>query len=160
MKALKKIIVLFIILIGIFSFSKKEHVKIKSSLNLEKIDVINLLSNSQFECRPSSELSFYIETKLIKKSRGYNTIDTSVFVLDLISDEYNLLAKEEIIVPFHKDSFINYESKDNIVIAATLINGDKVLRSDSKTAYSLSQLLKYDVIYSRYLGSVNRLLKS
>lgn len=158
MNTLKKSTIILIFLIGTLSFSKKDNEVYNFGLNLKDINVEKILSDSESECRPSSELTFYVESKLVKKYRGYKTIDASIFILDKASGEFNLLANESIIVPFHKDALLDYDIKINKKGSKELINGDKLIGSNSLTPFRFDELIKYDVIYNSYLRSTNKLL--
>ena len=79
MSFLKKITALVVFSITIFSFVKKESNSPEIKLNLEEINVITILSKQKYECRPSSKFMFYVETNLLKKSRGSNTINAKYF---------------------------------------------------------------------------------
>ena len=159
MKNLKKITVLALLLIGIFSFSKVEKIAPKTSLNLEQINIIKILSSQDLECRPSSDFQFYVETKLVKKSRGYSTINASIFVLDRVSGNSNLLANENIMVPFHKETVLQYNSEVSDSKNIVLSNGDKIIGSDAQTPYSFNELIKYEVINNSYNRATNQLLR-
>ena len=158
MKNLKKIAVLALLLIGIFSFSKVEKIAPKTSLNLEQINIIKILSSQDLECRPSSDFLFYVETKLVKKSRGYSTINASIFVLDRVSGNSNLLANENIMVPFHKETVLKYDSEVSDSKNIVLSNGDKIIGSDAHTPYSFNELIKYEIINNSYNRATNQLL--
>lgn len=160
MNTLKKSTIILIFLIGTLSFSKKDNEVYNFGLNLKDINVEKILLDSQSECRPSSQLTFYVETKLEKKFRGYNTIDASIFILDKTSGKFNLLANESIIVPFHKDTFLDYDLKINKNGSKELNNGDRLIGSNSLTPFSFNELIKYDVVYSSYLRSTNKLLNN
>ena len=98
-----------LLLIVVFSFSKFKETTPKATLNFEKINVVEILSDQEFGCRPSAELTFYVESTLVKKFRGYSTINATVFALNRFSGESSLLASENIIVPFHKDAVLHYD---------------------------------------------------
>ena len=61
MNTLKKSTIILIFLIGTLSFSKKDNEVYNFGLNLKDINVEKILLDSQSECRPSSELTFYVE---------------------------------------------------------------------------------------------------
>ena len=96
MNPLKKITVLFVLLLTLFSFVKKEINSADIKSNLEEINVINILSKQKYECRPSSKYMFYVEANLVKKVRGANNINAKIFFLDKVSGIKNLLASENI----------------------------------------------------------------
>ena len=158
MKNIKKIAVLALLLIAIFSFSKVEKTTPKTSLNLEQINIIKILSSQDLECRPSSDFLFYVETNLVKKSRGYNTINASIFVLDRVSGKSNLLANKNIMVPFLKETVLQHDSEVCDSKKIVLTNGDKIIGSDAYTPYSFNELIKYDVINNSYNRATNDLL--
>jgi hypothetical protein len=158
MKILKKTTAIALLLIGIFSFSKVENTTPKSSLNLEEINVIQTLSSQEMECRPSSELLFYVETKLVKKSRGSSTINASIYVLNRVSGQSNLLANENIVVPFHKDAVLHYDTLPSGCEKIELTNGDKIIGSNTQTPYCFNELINYEAIYNSYNRATNKLL--
>ncbi|UAM98333.1 hypothetical protein K8354_00460 [Polaribacter litorisediminis] len=155
---LKNISILIVLFTGVFSLSKIENTPPKSSLNLEKINVVEMLSEQEFQCRPSSKIMFYVETALVKKYRGAATIKASVYVLDRASGQSNLLVSENILVPSHKDAFLTYDTVGNGSDKKVLSNGDKIIGSNAQTSYSFSELIKYKAIYTSYLIATNKLL--
>lgn len=159
MKPLKKIAALAVVLVGLLSFSAKE-TKSLSALNLDEINVLEMLSKQQFECRPSSDFVFYVETNLVKKVRGANNINAKVYILDKISGKKNLLAQEDIQVKKYEDaiSLKDYNS-NNTFKSFTLENGDEIIGSSQKTPYAFDELLKYEAIYNGYINSTNKLLR-
>lgn len=156
MKPLKKFMALAVILIGIFSFSKKEKKSLETALNLESINVVEMLSKQQFECRPSSDFMFYVETSLVKKVRGANNINAKVFILDKATGQKSLLAQENIQVKKFEDSI---EIKDHIFEDSILDNGDKIIGGSEKSPYVFNDLVKYESIYNGYINSTNKLLR-
>lgn len=159
MNFIKKTSVLFIVLISIFSFTKIENTKLKSKINLEELNIIKLLSDQEFQCRPSSEIMFYVDTELVKKSRGYSTINAKIYILDRFSGKTNLLANENINVLSHKESVINYDFTQSDCKKVVLANGDKTLGINNNSPYCFSDLIKYKNIYNSYTRSSNKLLK-
>jgi hypothetical protein len=158
MKTLKSISALLILLIGIFSFTSFEKSTPISNLNLDEVDVIQMLSEQEYECRPSSEVMFFVETGLVKKSRGSSTINTSVYVLDRVSGKSKLLANENIIVPTHKDTFLHYDTAISNCEKIELSNGDKTLGSNINAPYCFNELIKYKTIYKSFVRYYNKLL--
>ena len=80
MKPLKNIAFIAVLLIGIFSFSKSE--KPKTTLNIDDINVLEILSKQDLTCRPNADFLFYVESSLVKKSRGFNTVNARVYMVD------------------------------------------------------------------------------
>lgn len=160
MKPLKKFMALAVILIGIFSFNKKENKSSTTALNLENINVVDVLSNQQFECRPSSDFIFYVETNLVKKIRGANQINAKVFILDKISGSKSLLAQENIQVNKFEDSIEikDYSAEDNFM-TSLLENGDVIIGGSEKAPFAFNDLIKYESIYNGYINSTNKLLR-
>ena len=156
MEKLKKIAVLSLLLIGFFSFKKPENPIIK--LKLEKLNVIELLSKQEFECRPSSEFVFYVDTKLVKKYREFIIVNTIVYVLDRASGQSNLLSTEKIIIPFNKAAVLQYHTVSNGFEEVLLPNIDQVMCNDIKSKYSFEKLIEYETIYNSYIRSINKLL--
>jgi hypothetical protein len=159
MSFLKKITALVVFSITIFSFVKKESNSPEIKLNLEEINVITILSKQKYECRPSSKFMFYVETNLLKKSRGSNTINASIFVLDRATGYASLLASENILVPLYKDAIsLEYSSLISDREKGVLNNGDKIIGSSKNTPYCFNELIKFGVISRSYSKSRNRLL--
>lgn len=160
MNSLKKIILLFLLMLTIFSFVKISENSSEKKLNLEKVNILEILSKQKYECRPSSEFMFYVETNLVKKARGANTINTKIYVLDRVSGFSNLLASENILVPSYKgDVFLEYETVETNCGKGTLDNGDRLIGTTEKAPYCFHELVKFEAIYSSYLKSKNNLLK-
>jgi hypothetical protein len=160
MKPLKKFTALAVILIGIFSFSKKETKSLESSLNLEKINIVEVLSKQQFECRPSSDFMFYVETNLVKKIRGANNINAKVYILDKTTGKKNLLAQENIqINKFEGSIAIKDHNATNVFKNSILENGDKIIGGSEKAPYAFDELVKYEAIYNGYINATNKLLR-
>ncbi|MFT6698991.1 MAG: hypothetical protein ACJAVD_000478 [Porticoccaceae bacterium] len=159
MSFLKKITALVVFSITIFSFVKKESNSPEIKLNLEEINVITILSKQKYECRPSSKFMFYVETNLLKKSRGSNTINASIFVLDRATGYASLLANENILVPLYKEVIsVEYSSLISDREKGVLNNGDKIIGSSKNTLYCFNELIKFGVISRSYTKSRNRLL--
>lgn len=160
MEPLKKFMALAVILIGIFSFSKKEDISSKTALNLENINVVDILSNQEFECRPSSEFIFFVETSLVKKIRGANQINAKVYILDKLTGSKSLLAQDNVqINKFEGSIEIKDYNTDNNLISKVLENGDKIIGGSENSPYSFNDLLEYESIYNSYINSTNKLLK-
>jgi hypothetical protein len=83
------------------------------------------------ECRSSSDFLFYVETKLVKKSRGFNIINASIFILSRVSGKSNLLANENIMITFHKEIILKCDSEASYSEKIVLTNGDKIIGSDA-----------------------------
>ncbi|SDS17476.1 hypothetical protein SAMN05216503_2214 [Polaribacter sp. KT25b] len=158
MKILKTISAVALLLIGVFSFSKAEKTTPKSSLNLEEVNITQILSSEEKGCRPSSEVFFYVDTKLVKKSRGCTTINASIYVLDRVSGQSNLLANENIVVPSYKDAVLHYDTIPSTCNKIELTNGDKIVGSEIQTPYCFNELIQYKTIYKSYNNATNKLL--
>lgn len=159
MLSLKNNTILFLLLVTLSSFVKVD--TNTSKLNLEKINILEVLSKQNNGCRPSSEFMFYVETKMVKKARGANTINAKIFVLDRFSGVSKLLASENILATSYKkgDVFLHYKTVNKYCGKATLNNGDKIIGTTEKTVYCFNDLVKFEPIYSSYLRAKNDLLK-
>ncbi|MFY9242302.1 MAG: hypothetical protein WAO74_04675 [Polaribacter sp.] len=161
MKPLKKAVALLMLLIGIFSFNKAENTTTETNLNLEEINVIALLSEQGYECRPTSDFMFYVETSLIKKERGSNSIDAKVFVLNRKSGQRSLLSNEIIQVPNFEGTTMIFEGEVTVSDCGKdlqMLTGDKVMVSAVNMPYCFNDLIKYESIYNSYIKSTNKLL--
>ena len=159
MKSLKKIAALAVVLIGIFAFSTKTAPLPKSSLNLEAINVVDMLSKQQFECRPSSDVMFYVETNIVKKIRGANNINAKVYLVDRASGNKSLLAVENLqINKFEGAIAIGHHDVIDGFAPTKIANGDKIIGSLEKAPYSFKELIKYEAIYNAYINATNKLL--
>jgi hypothetical protein len=147
------------LLIGFSPISKSENITPKSPLNLEEINIIQMLSKQEFECRPSSKLTFYVETALVKKYRGYSTINASICAINRFSGQSNVLANETIIVPTHIDAIIHHTNKLSDCKEITLKHGDKVVGGETSSKYCFNELMENEAIYNSYMRSTNQLLK-
>jgi hypothetical protein len=158
MKSLKKIAALAVIIISLFSFGSKKEIK-SLDLNLDKINVVEMLSQQQFECRPSSDFMFYVETSLIKKIRGANNINAKVYILDKSSGKMNLLAQENIQVNKFEGAIAIESNNKNNFESIVLENGDKIIGGSEKAPYAFNELIKNEAIYNSYINATNKLLK-
>ena len=157
MKPLKNIAFIAVLLIGIFSFSKSE--KPKTTLNIDDINVLEILSKQDLTCRPNADFLFYVESSLVKKSRGFNTANARVYMVDRSTGQYNLLASENAAVPFHKDMIaLDYETTTRECEMTSLENGDKIVGNASSGNYCFSELMKNEIVYNSYINSTNKLL--
>ncbi|WP_405565825.1 hypothetical protein [Polaribacter sp. Asnod6-C07] len=156
MKSIKKITVITLILVGVLSFSKFENQPRKSSLNLTEVNVEDLLSKEELGWRPSSKVMFYVDTEIVKKSRGFSEIKANVYVLDRISGATNLLTSNNILLPYYKGSVIRHQVNNANLLE--LKNGDKIIANNINSTYSLNDLMKYRTIYESYIRSTNKLL--
>lgn len=160
MNSLKKFTALAVILVGIFAFASEDTKTPKSSLNLDEINVIEVLSNQQFECRPSSEFMFFVETNLVKKIRGASKINAKVYLLDKISGKKKLLASENIQINKFKDAIAIHEHKTEKAFKnLVLSNGDKIIGGSEKATFSFEELIQYESIYNSYISATNKLLR-
>lgn len=158
MKILKNLTLVFVLFIGVLAFSKAKSTTEKAPLNLDTINVIQTLASQELECRPTSELFFYVETNLVKKSRGFSTINASIYVLDKTSGLSNLLANDTIVVPFHKETVLDFDTVPNNGKSAVLANGDTIMGSNTKAPFSFKELIQYEKIYNSYNNATNKLL--
>ena len=158
MKPLKKFAALAVLLIGIFSFNKKESNLLEPALNLETINIEKVLTKQQFECRPSSDFIFYVETNLVKKIRGANNINAKVFIMNRATGRKNLLAEDNIQIKKFKDAVFLEEHENNNMKKVFLENGDKIIGNFDKTPYAFNELVKYEAIYNSYINATNKLL--
>jgi len=160
MKFQKKIVPVIVLLISVFSFSKMENTTTKSSLNLEQINIIEVLSHQESECRPSSKIMFYVKTSFVKKYRGFNTINASVYILDRVSGQSNLLANENIVIPSYKDAVLQYDAVTSDYEKTVLRNGDIIVGGGTHTSYRFKELIKHEVIYASYRRATNTSISS
>jgi len=159
MKSLKKLAALAVVLVGIFAFSTKTTPLPKTSLNLEAINVVDMLSKQQFECRPSSDVMFYVETNIVKKVRGANNINAKVYLIDRASGNKSLLAVENLqINKFEGSIAIGHHDAIDGFTTSTMVNGDKIIGSLEKAPYSFEELVKHEAIYNAYINATNKLL--
>jgi hypothetical protein len=158
MKILKNLALVFLLLIGVFAFSKAKNTETKPPLNLDALNVLPILTSQESACRPSSELFFYVETNLIKKSRGSSTINASIYVLDKVSGLSNLLANDTIVVPFHKETVLSFETIPSNSKTTVLANGDVIIGNKSTAPYSFNELITNEKIYNSYTTAANKLL--
>jgi len=159
MKSIKKIAVLLIIVIGIFSFAKLEGKTVKSKVNLEEVNVVALLSKQELGCRPSNEVMFYVDTEIVKKHRGFSEISAKVYIVDRVSGAKNVLSNGHILLPYHKETLIGDHEEVTNAQWTALKNGDKILASSKPSTYDFKELIKYQVVYDSYIRATNKLLK-
>lgn len=157
MKLIKNKIPFLIILVGIFSFTSIN--KDTSKINFNNIDIIKVLSKEEFQCRPSSEFMFYVESSLLKKQRGFNIVKAEVFILNRSSGDKAVLASEEVIIPNSSETILQFENSISIPSEYLSKNGDFSIKNNSNTPFSLRELIVYNSIYSSYINSTNKLLK-
>ena len=157
MKFIKKISAISLMLVGLLLFSNfKSNEPKKSERNT---NLIASILNSKTSCRPTSNMMLYVKTSLVKKSRGFKTINASVYLLDKVSGISTLLANENVIVVNYKDSVLEYDLISTNDDKSVLKSGDIILSSDYSNKYSFNELLKYEVVYNSYINSTNKLLK-
>jgi hypothetical protein len=162
MKSLKKVMAIAVLLIGFFSFSTesfgtKDKINPESYLNLEEINIFEMLSKQQFECRPSSEFMFYVETNLVKRMRGANEINAKVYFFDKLFGKKLLLANEIVQIKTFQGAIVNHTS-ENVFKPIRLKNGDTIIDTVTKTPYSFIELLQFESIYNSYISATNNLL--
>lgn len=159
MDSRKKIIIAFLLFIAFFSFIKIKASSAETNLKIKNIDVIDILTKNKYKCRPSSGFLFYVETNLVKKSRGANTISANIFVIDRTTGASNLLASENILVPLYKDAIsLQYKTPKSDCVKAILNNGDKITGSDRNTPYCFNELIQFEAIFRSYKKSKKELL--
>jgi hypothetical protein len=157
MKFIKKIVFITLVLVTILSFTKVE--KDVEALSLNDIDAMSILSRQELGARPSSKFTFYVDTDLVKKARGYSLLKSSIYIYERTTGKYNLLATKQIISPIHKETFLDYEIAKYNSNTKLLKNGDKILSDKEKSQYSFNELIDFRVIYNSYLVSKNKLIK-
>ena len=156
MKSIINKISFLILLVGIFSFTniKSE----RSSINLDDIDVIETLSMEEFQCRPSAEFMFFVDTDVVKKYRGYSIVTANIFVLNRKSGSKLNLASENFIIHNNYDSVIQLENFKEGFDKTILSNGDFSISRKSNTPFLFKELINYTGIYNSYINSSNKLL--
>ncbi len=162
MKPLIKNIAIAVIVICASSFNKKATKSLELDLNLKNINIDEVLAMHQFECRPSSDFIFDVETTLIKKIRGANNINAKIFIVDRTTGRKNLLAQENIQVKNFSDAIVIKDySNDKLYEKVTkLVNGDKIVGNQQHdNLYRFQELVQYDFIYNKYIRSTNKLLQ-
>jgi hypothetical protein len=141
-----------------FSFIKIKASSAETNLKIKKINVIDILTKNKYGCRPSSEFLFYLEIDLIKKYRGGNTINASIFVLERATGAANLLASENILVPLYKEAIsLHHSTLKSDCEKYVLENGDKVLGSAKNAPYCFNELIKFGSIFRSYKKSKKEL---
>lgn len=158
MKILKIVIPAFILLTVVFSFVKIEN-NIKE-LDLNSIDVKELLTKNEFECRPSSKYMFYVDTEILKKSRGYSIIKADVFLYERASGTSALIATNNIISPLSKDAIIGYKNELGSPFYKKIKNGDKAFGYKSESLDYFNELMNYKSIYKSFEVSRDKLLSA
>lgn len=157
MRPLKKIAFFAVILTGLFSFNKSE--KTIPPLNIDNLNALEILSNQSLECRPTSDYMFFVETELVKKSRGFTTVNASIYLMNRASGQYNLLASEHVAVPFHKDMIsLDYEPAIRDCDSTILENGDRIIGNTNSGSYCFAELIKNEAVYISYVSAANKLL--
>lgn len=152
MKPLKQLTALFVLIIGIFAFTTKKNTFEKPLLNLDEVNVLEVLSKQQLNCRPSSDFIFLVETELQEKLRGANKIEAKVFIEEIKTGKTNLVSRETIVVPKYEGAI----QLDGDTSNKMLLNGDRVVSSTTK--YSLKELMTFETIHNGYLKATNKLL--
>lgn len=160
MRPLKKVAALAVVLIGILSFSIKEHTTVKPTLSLDGINIDELLTKQQFECRPTSDFMFYVETDLVKKIRGANNINAKVYLLDKATGRKNLISQENIQIKKYQDAIaLDGFNTDQNFKNTVLQNGDKIIGGSGESLYAFDELIKNETIYNGYINATNKLLR-
>ncbi|MDD7915565.1 hypothetical protein [Polaribacter ponticola] len=148
MNSLKKIIVLLVLSVAIFSFNKFEKNESTLELNTKDLNVIEILAKQKNECRPSSDYLFYVESNLSNDRTP--TITAKVYILERKTNAKSLLSEKKIIVSENK--FNTLETPE------FLKNGDQIIGDTSKDVYSFNELVNFEPIYNSYIKSTNKLL--
>lgn len=156
MKFIQKYVAISLMLVGLLSFSNFKNKK--SNVSIDNSSVIESVLNSKTSCRPLSNMMLYVETSLVKTSRGFKTINASIYVLDRISGISTLLVNEDVIVANYKDSVLEYNLIPTEYDKRVLKNGDVVLINNFSNRYSFNKLMKNEVVYNSYINSTNKLL--
>lgn len=152
MKSLKRIIILLVLSVSAFSFIKKEKKDIILEFDKKDLNVIEILKKQQFECRPSTDYLFHIETDVVKKVRGASTVDAKVFITQKSSGKVSLLASEKVQVLKFDNENSSHNLEENV-----LRNGDKIIGNSTKGNYSFKELISFEPIYNSYVSATNRL---
>lgn len=158
MKPLKQIAAFAVVLLLAFSFANKHESSLKIPLNLSNINIENVLKHQQFDCRPSSEFVFEVETNITKRIRGANNINAKIFIIERATGKKNLLAQENLQVKNFEDA-IALDNFNSNIKTSKLFNGDSVIGGSENAPYAFNELIKYDAIYNSYINSTNKLLR-
>ncbi|WP_397444908.1 hypothetical protein [Polaribacter sp. R77954] len=163
MKPLLKITAIAVVVIIVFAFNTKKNESFETNSNLNRIDLENVLAKQKFECRPSADFVFNVETIILKKIRGANNIHAKIFIVDKTTGRKSLLAQENILVKNFRDAIgIKDHSSNNYKLnlkVTELANGDKLLGKPNEAPYTFEKLIQYDLIYNKYIHSTNKLLQ-
>jgi hypothetical protein len=96
---------------------------------------------------------------LVKKSREFNTVNARVYMMDRETGQYNLVASENVAVPFHKDMIaLDYEIPTRDCEFTTPENGDKIVGNSHSGDNCFRELIKNETVYNSYINSTNKLL--
>ena len=154
MKPLKNAIALVVLLIGIFAFTSKENTTNQTQLDVNSINVLEILSEQNYECRPSLDYQFYVETDVNEQLRGATSVSTKVYIMEKKSGKTGLLTNETVIVPKFQGTLLLEENSSN----NELKNGDQIVNK-STSKFSLKELSEFETIYNSYIKSTNKLLE-
>lgn len=154
MKPLKKAIALVVLSLCIFAFTSKENTNNQTQLDVTNINVLEILSKQSYECRPSLDYQFYVETDVNEQLRGATSVSTKVYIMEKKSGKTGLLTNETVIVPKFQGSLLLEENSSN----SKLKNGDQIVNK-STSKYSLKNLSEFETIYNSYIKSTNNLLE-
>ncbi|WP_397446940.1 hypothetical protein [Polaribacter sp. R77954] len=159
MKLIKKIVILSILLLAVFSFVNfKKNKNLTAKLNLEKVDIIALLNKQEMGCRPSDKVMFYVDTEIIKKYRGFSEIRANIYIVDRVSGTSSQLSSGHILLPNYNDTVIANHTKITNNLWTEIQNGDKLITDNNQGSYGFKELIQYKFIYNSYLKSTNKLL--
>lgn len=159
MKPLKKVAALAVLLVCMLSISKKVKDTTNESLNLDKINVVEVLAQQDVES--TSKFSFQVKTNLIKKIRGASKINAKVFIVDNATGKKNLVSQENIQVKKFEDAIAikDFSPDSNETKNIVLSNGDKIIGGINESPYAFEELVKNETIYNSYVNSTNKLLQ-
>lgn len=157
MKPLKLTAFFAVLLIGLFSFNKSE--KLNQPLNIDNLNVVEILSSQDLDCRPTSDYLFYVETSLVKKERGFSTVNASIYMKERATGNYSLIASENVAIPFHKGMIsLNYEKASRDCEVVEFENGDIIVGNAQLGDYCFNELIKHEIVFNSYVNSTNKLL--
>lgn len=159
MRPLRKIAALAVILVGIFSFNTAEDNLNQTQLDLANIDVLDVLNTHRFECRPSGDYLFYVDTDLVKKIRGAKKVNSKIYILERATGKKALLAQNEVQIANFDDSIQITDGVTESEQTFALTNGDVVYNNNTNAPYSFKDLMKYERIYGSYIAATNELLE-
>lgn len=139
---------LCIVILALFSFSKLE--KNPAKFDLEDIDIIDLLTEQKYECRPSESYMFWVDSKVFKETKEANSVNVKIYICDRNSSEKELLAEENIkLEHYHNLKTMSTASREILASASKKSN----IYNIHKTPYGFYELMKFESIHRSYLIS-------